>query len=119
MGCYILIADNWFHSNVSGSSPDSPRLLALRGHVSRLHNAYLRLLLRQLLARMPGSMVLLLVLHLYLHLLFLLFFHPHHHLLLLLLQVFAITHSDNTVDGISLSSNGWILQVGIKFNFWG
>jgi len=25
-------------------------------------------------------------------------------------QVFAITHSDNTVDGISLSSNGWILQ---------
>ena len=60
-------------------------------------------------------MVLLLVLHLYLHLLFLLFFHPH----LLLLQVFAITHSDNTVDGISLSSNGWILQVGIKFNFWG
>ena len=105
MGCYILIADNWFHSNVSGSSPDSPRLLALRGHVSRLHNAYLRLLLRQLLARMPGSMVLLLVLYIYLH--------------LLLLQVFAITHSDNTVDGISLSSNGWILQVGIKFNFWG
>ena len=47
--------------------------------------------------------------------LFLLFFHPH----LLLLQVFAITHSDNTVDGISLSSNGWILQVEIKFNFWG
>ena len=105
MGCYILIADNWFHSNVSGSSPDSPRLLALRGHVSRLHNAYLRLLLRQLLARMPGNMVLLLVLYIYLH--------------LLLLQVFAITHSDNTVDGISLSSNGWILQVGIKFNFWG
>ena len=26
-------------------------------------------------------------------------------------QVFAISHSDNTVDGISLSSNGWILQV--------
>ena len=24
--------------------------------------------------------------------------------------MFAITHSDNTVDGISLSSNGWILQ---------
>ena len=108
--------DGLLHLNsrqlISGSSPDSPRLLALRGHVSRLHNAYLRLLLRQLLARMPGSMVLLLALHLYLHLLFLLFFH-------LLLQVFAITHSDNTVDGISLSSNGWILQVGIKFNFWG
>ena len=110
--------DGLLHLNsrqlISGSSPDSPRLLALRGHVSRLHNAYLRLLLRQLLARMPGSMVLLLVPHL--HLLFLLFFHHHHHLLL---QVFAITHSDNTVDGISLSSNGWILQVGIKFNFWG
>ena len=66
---------------------------------------------------MPGSMVLLLVLHLYLHLLTLLFLHHIHDLLLL--QVFAITHSDNTVDGISLSSNGWILQVGIKFNFWG
>jgi len=25
-------------------------------------------------------------------------------------QVFAITHSDNTVDGVSLNSNGWILQ---------
>ena len=73
-----------------GPPPHRPRLLPLRGHVPRLPHAHHRLLLGQLPAWLPGRPPLLDQ--------------------LTRVQVFAITHSDNTVDGISLSSNGWILQ---------